>query len=333
MGEAKKKAKSIFDALNNMKDENNNENEEKEKEESEDVSEIGNTGVLDKKPPPVINTNNNDSVNKEKSNNKNNENLENKQISHIKNIMEALRVPEEMITKLESGMYEEVGEYLRENHDVDFDFNMLQNNEEDKVKKSNSESKNSSSNNESKNEDKEIEIKDGRFNIKEGKKLAVMGSGLATADKSRWDKSLLVFDESDDVNIKYKEEKENKIKLKLVCEDINMSREIEMDKKEIDEVLNKVEEIVWDREEVNNFLYGFNYDWNIREYKNHYIATREAEFEEYKKEDNYKGNEYIDVLLGLSEEKEEVVAFVFYHGKDKEDKRDIEEMWNRYLEE
>lgn len=146
------------------------------------------------------------------------DNEENKLKKQLKGVMEALRVSDDVVDRFEKGDYNFVCNYLKEEYGVNIDLDIFD---------------------EEETEDKEnnVNIDDGNYQLIEGKKIAVMEDGFTSSDKSKWNKDLIIFDSDDDLEINKIGENKNQIKFKILCDELGISKEIYVDRDEVNKIL------------------------------------------------------------------------------------------------
>lgn len=154
--------------------------------------------------------------------------LSDSDISRLGNIVKALGAPDNIIEKFETEEYKEVLDYLEEEHSIRFESELEKVNEEEKNQKKDIDSE----------KDKGDSGRD-ILEIKDGVTLAVMEDGYVTSYQEKWDKSLVIYEGSEDgIELEYLDELSNNLmEFELRVEKENVRRKVYIDKEEVKEVL------------------------------------------------------------------------------------------------
>lgn len=242
-------SKSIFDALNDIRESKGYKYEDgqmKDKEDSANKIDKSKQDVLKKVRKKSQNAKTLDDEEKEvdTGQNKNSEvgndmEVSNDNINKLKDVLKALKVPERIETAFDNEDMEIVAEYLEENHDIRLDIDKVGESKESQEETENIPESNEVDEKEEVVEEPEFKSNlEGLYTLKDNIILGVMEDGYATVDTRKWDSSVLVFESyKDDVGLEYLDRKDDFGKFKLSLVDESIEREIYLDIDEINKIL------------------------------------------------------------------------------------------------
>lgn len=166
-----------------------------------------------------------------------------KELSQLKNVIEALKVPDNILNAFEEENYKEVFNYLKEEHSIEFKKEIesdvsVNTSEEKELTTEDSEQDNGESE-EGTNENIKVRVKnENRLDLKEGTRLGILEDNYATSDKRKWDKSLVVYESEDNVVLEFKGNCEDNLsKFRFIYEEEGVDRFIYLDRDEVNQIL------------------------------------------------------------------------------------------------